>query len=187
MQNGHPRLFIAKTGMITAVGPNTLMTSAFVAAGRSGYEISHHRSKNNERITMALVPSAVFDEFNLELEECNPYNAQFDHTLKMAIIAAREALESQPIAQPIPLILSMPEPMHAPAMPNGLLTRNLAEHCAPVITPELTRSFHNGRAAGIQAIDFAFQYLSDNPLILIGASESLTLIALANWMKTSAC
>lgn len=167
-----PHLYIANTGMITALGANTLMTSAAITAARSGYQISHHRSKNGERITMALVPETIFDQVEFEIEECNPYNAQFDHTIKLAIIAAQQACNGQPLIHPIPLLLSMPEPGFGPTMPHGLLTQNLANHCAPAIAPELTRSFHSGRAAGMEAIDFAFRYLTNNSLILIGASDS---------------
>lgn len=166
------RLYIANTGMITSVGHSTITNSVAVAAGISGYQRTSHRSKSGDSITMALVPAAVFDEFAAEIEECNPYNAQFDHRIKMAIIAAQESCKGQPLTQPVPLMLAMPEPEAGPLMPHGLLTSNLAAHCAPAISPELTRSFHTGRAAGIEAIEFAFQHLSGNPLILIGGSDS---------------
>lgn len=166
------RLYLAGTGMITAAGPTAAMTYTFFAARRSGYEISEYRNKNKERITMALVPDGVFDEFELELEICNPYNAQFDHILKLGVIAALQACEGHSITQAIPLMLAMPEPEFGPTTPHGLLTANLAEHCAPAFSPELTRSFHSGRAAGIEAIDFAFHYLHAHLLIMIGASDS---------------
>lgn len=176
MKNGistmPPRLYIASIGMITGAGPSSLANYTLAAAGHSAYETTHHRSKNGERITMSLVPTAIFDEFTLELEECNPYNAQIDHTLKMAIIAAQHACENQRITNPIPLMLAMPEPTIGPTLPHGLLARNLAEHCAPAIAPELTRSFHSGRAAGVEAIDFTFRHLTNNPLIMIGSSDS---------------
>lgn len=166
------RLYIANMGMITSIGYSATTTYFAAAAGISGYQRTHHRSKNGEPITMALVPPAVFDEFESEIEECNPYNAQFDHRIKMAIIAAQESCKNQPLTQPVPLMLAMPEPECGPVMPHGLLTSNLAEHCAPAISPELTRSFHSGRAAGMEAIEFAFRHLPGNPFILIGGSDS---------------
>ncbi|HSC67031.1 MAG TPA: hypothetical protein VLC79_05050 [Cellvibrio sp.] len=173
MNNGlSHQLYIANMGMITAIGPSATSTYYAVAAGISGYQRTDQRSKNGEPITMALVPPALFDEFAFEVEECNPYHAQFDHRIKMAIITAIDACKDQPITQPIPLMLAMPEPESGPVMPHGLLTDNLAAHCGPAISPELTRSFHTGRAAGIEAIEFAFHRLSGNPLILIGASDS---------------
>lgn len=173
MNNGlSKRLYIAGTGMITAIGYSSTTTSLFLAAAQSGYQRTHHRSKNGEPITMALVPSEVFDTVDFEVEECNPYHAQFDHRLKMAVIAARETLQHHPINQPIPLMLAMPEPDFGPAVPHGLLTNNLAELCAPAVSPQLTRSFHCGRAAGIEALDFAFRHLAENQFILIGGSDS---------------
>ena len=173
MNNGlSKQLYIAGLGMITSVGPSSNATYFAVTAGKSGYQRSHHRSKNGELITMALVPADVFDVVDFEVEECNPYNGQFDHRLKMAIIAAREALQQYPISQPIPLMLAMPEPDFGPSMPHGLLTNNLAELCAPAVSPELTRSFHSGRAAGMEALDFAFRHLADSKFVLIGGSES---------------
>lgn len=173
MNNGlSHHLYIANMGMITSIGHSTITNSVAVAAGVSGYQRTHHRSKNGDPITMALVPPAVFEEFASEIEECNPYNAQFDHRIKMAIIAAQESCKGQPLTQPVPLMLAMPETDLEPVMPHGLLTRNLAEHCAPAISPELTRSFHSGRAAGIEAIEFAFRHLAGNPFILIGGSDS---------------
>jgi 3-oxoacyl-[acyl-carrier-protein] synthase-1 len=173
MNNGMSnQLYIAGTGMITSISPSATSTYLAVAAHISGYQLSHYLSKDDEPVTMALVPEAVFDAFEYELEECNPYNAQFDHTIKMAIIAVQQIREEKALAHPIPLLLAMPEPEYGPAMPNGLLIRNLAEHCAPAITSELTRSFHSGRAAGMEAIDFAFRYLANNPLVIIGGSDS---------------
>ena len=68
--------------MITAIGHSCTTTYFAWAAGRSGYQRTHYRSQNGEPITMALVPPDVFDVVNFEVEECNPYHAQYDHRLK---------------------------------------------------------------------------------------------------------
>lgn len=73
---------------------------------------------------MAEVPTEVFELLEYELEECDSYNAQYDHIIKMAILALGEACCGQSVAQPIPLILSMPEPESGPCVPLGLLTRS---------------------------------------------------------------
>ena len=168
-----PRLYLAGTGMITSVGPSAPITAVAIAAGRSGYQLSRYINKRGKPIKMAEVPAAVFDALDYELEECDFYNAQYDHTIKMAIIALYEACHGQCFLESIPLILSMPEPESGPVVPHGLLMRNLAEQCSPAIAPALTRTIHSGRAAGIEAIDFAFQYLiKTNELILVGGSDS---------------
>lgn len=168
-----PRLYIAGTGLITSVGPTTAATALAVRAGKTGYQQSSYLSKNGKPITMAEVPAEVFDLLEYELEECDSYNAQYDHTIKMAILALGEACRSQSVAQPIPLILSMPEQESGPCVPLGLLTRNLAEQCSPLVHSALTRACHSGRAAGMEAIAFAFRYLLDShDYILVGGSDS---------------
>ncbi|PUA26740.1 MAG: hypothetical protein B0W54_23690 [Cellvibrio sp. 79] len=176
MSNGlpsaSPLLYIAGTGMITAIGPSASMTFAATCAGKSGYQISNYLSKNNKPITMSLVPATVFEALDYELEECNPYNAQYDHVIKMAIYALTDACQGYSIEGPLPLILAMPEPDLGPTVDHGLLIRNLITHCAPAVSSALTRTFHSGRAAGMDAIDFAFQYLLNNSLLLVGGSDS---------------
>ena len=49
----------------------------------------------------------------------------------------------------------------------------LASNIQPWLSPELCRSFYSGRAAGIEAIDFAFRYLYDTqyPYLMVGGSD----------------
>src|SRR5690606_40450431 len=60
-----------------------------------------------------------------------------------------------------------------PILPLGLLIRNLAEQCSTLVHSALTRACHSGRAAGMEAIAFAFRYLLDSQdYILVGGSDS---------------
>lgn len=168
-----PKLYIAGIGMITPVGHNTAMTAAAVRAGVSTYAISNFYGKNNEPITMASVPGLIFDEIDAEIGEGSRSNPRHNRVVKMAIIAIREACANQYTKQPIPLVLAMPE---GQADVDGLvpLIPTLEQNCKPWVSVQQSRSIHSGRAAGMEAIDFAFRYLYDlpNDFLLIGGSDS---------------
>lgn len=168
-----PKLYIAGMGMITPVGFNTAMTAAAVRAGVNAYAISNFYGKNNEPITMASVPGLIFDEIDAEIGEGSRSNPRHNRVVKMAIIAIREACANQSTQQPIPLVLAMPE---GQADVEGLvpLIPTLEQNCKPWVSVPQSRSIHSGRAAGMEAIDFAFRYLYDlpNDFFLVGGSDS---------------
>ncbi len=166
------QLYVARMGMISPLGATSIATAAAVNAGLSAYSLSNYNNEAGEPITLAEVPDALFDEMQLEIEESDVYCAQYDRIIKMAILAAQQACNGLAPATSIPLILAMPEP-DVPTVHHGLLTRNLAQHVTPYINPAITRSIFSGRAAGIEAIEFAFRYLHQtHPYMLIGGSDS---------------
>ncbi|RYZ82617.1 MAG: hypothetical protein EOO68_34125 [Moraxellaceae bacterium] len=168
-----PKLYIAGMGMVTPVGGNVAMTAAAVNAGVSGYELSKFSNVNKNPVTMALVPWQLFAELDVNIDEGERFNEQHDRIIRMAIYAIREACADHKINAPIPLLLSMPDiPRDLSGLPS--LTQSLTENCAPIVEANLTRSFYSGRAAGIEAIDFAFDYLlnANQDFILIGGSDS---------------
>lgn len=168
-----PKLYIAGIGMITPVGANTAMTAAAVNAGVSAYAETSNYDQQNRPITMASVPNIIFDEIEAEIDEGKRFNGRHDRVTKMAIIAIREACANQSTKQSIPMVLAMPE---GQTDVEGLspLIQNLAHNCKPWVSSEQSRSIYTGRAAGMEAIDFAFRYLYDFPsdFILIGGSDS---------------
>lgn len=168
-----PLLYIAGMGMITPLGPSVATTVAAVNAGISAYQQSRYTTAAGDAITMAEVPTAIFDDFDAEIDEGESYNEQYDHMIKMAIVALEKTCCNQSIEQPIPLVLAMPELDISPAIKHSLLVRNLAKNCARWISPALTRVCHSGRAAGMECIEFAFKYLCDKyDRILVGGSDS---------------
>ena len=168
-----PLLYIAGMGMITPLGPSVGTTVAAVNAGISAYQQSRYYTAKGDAITMAEVPAAIFEDFEAEIDEGESYNEQYDHMIKMAIVALEEACRNQPIEQPIPLVLAMPELDISPAIKHSLLGRNLAKICASWISPSLIRACHSGRASGIESIEFAFKYLHDKyDRVLVGGSDS---------------
>lgn len=180
------RLYIAGMGMITALGPTVGTTVAAVNAGISAYNISEYDTPDGEPITMATIPDAVFDHLDVDIDEGDRFNSRHDRLIKMAIIALREACSSQQTEQPVPFLLGMSE-MSVENDKLSSLIENLQQNCKPWISTGLSRSFYIGRAAGLDAIDFAFRYLYElpHPFILIGASDSYSDEELLNPLARS--
>jgi 3-oxoacyl-[acyl-carrier-protein] synthase-1 len=169
-----PKLYIAGMGMITPVGFDTASTAAAVRAGKSGYQISNsYYGENDEPVTMASVPDIIFDEINAEISGGNRHNDRHDRVLKMAILAIREACAQCAVQKPIPLLLALPEGQDDTG---GLspYAKNMESNCQPWVSVAHYRTMHSGRAAGMEAIYFAFQYLGNsvNDYVLIGGSDS---------------
>jgi 3-oxoacyl-[acyl-carrier-protein] synthase-1 len=173
-----PRLYIASTGMVTPVGGNTAMTAAAINAGISAYQASSFTTQSDDAITMARVPEEVIDTFQGEFDEGNCFNWRHDRVTKMAILAlqqtcAQATTDQATTDQAVPLLLAMPE---RNSDDDGLssLIDNLANNLSPWINAEISRSFYSGRASGMEAIAFAFDYLYDEkyPYILVGGSDS---------------
>ena len=170
------RLYIAGMGMITPVGANTAMTAAAVKAGISGYKSSEYYTQEGQQpITMTSVPTEIFSQMQVEIDEGRYYSGQYDRIIKMAILALREAVSGQKIEQPIPLILAMPEdlPNLTYIDPEALRTNLLKQKDLP-LQADMVRYIRTGRAAGIQGLALAQRYLYDlnADYVLIGGSDS---------------
>lgn len=169
------KLYIAGMGMITPVGWNVPMTVAAVNAGISAYAASGYANQQGQAITMAGVPASVFFESEAQIDEGVWYSELHDHIIKMAIIAIKEACGNQPIMQPVPLILGMPEILpdveHISA--TSLIT-NLVNNCQPWLSTQHCSTIDGGRAAGMEALESAFRVMDDvpGPFMLIGGSDS---------------
>lgn len=167
------KLYIAGMGMITSVGANTAMTVASVNAGISAYAVSNFCGQDNESITLASVPNSAFLKIDADIEKGSLFNVRHDRVIKMAIQAIREACAQQTTHQRIPLALAMPQEQ---SDDNGLapFIPALEKNCQPWISAALTHRICSGRAAGIDAVDFAFREFFDlpNDFMLIGGSDS---------------
>lgn len=168
------KLYIASTGMITPVGANTTMTAAMVRAGTGAHSSSHFYGRNDAPITMALVPDGVFADIDADIIEGNRFNERQDRVIKMAILAIREACAQRPARQPIQLLLALPEGQGEVVEGFSPFVENLQKNCQPWVSAGHCRQFHFGRAAGLEAMAFAFRYLHDLPddYLLIGGSDS---------------
>ena len=168
-----PKLYIAGMGMITPVGGNVAMTAAAVEAGISAYKGSAFTTDTGKQITMTRVPDEIFAEFEGELDDGERFNMRHDRVVKMAMLALREACAQSAAEQAVPLILAMPE-IKSDSEGLSSLVANIANNLKPWVDPAIARGIHSGRASGMEAIAFAFQYLygPQYPYVLVGGSDS---------------
>ena len=163
-----PKIYIAGIGMITAIGAHTAMTAAAVRAGVSGYKACDYLNQKGQPITMARVPAEVFTSPEFEIDE-GSYPSRL---IIMAIIALREALASQSIQQPIPLILALPEKGVGTIEPETLISNLLKQKDLP-LRADRVQCIAGGRAAGIQGLGWAIQHLEQGAdFVLLGGSDS---------------
>lgn len=169
-----PKLYIAGIGMITPVGFDTTSTAAAVRAGVSGYQASSYYTKKGQPITMAAVPEEVFRSEKFKINEGDRYGDLYDHVIKMAILALREAVAGQTIKNSVPLLLALPE--EVPGVehtPPKLLIENLLNQSDLPLRKDAVRCIATGRAAGIEALDWAFSHLyaKGEDFVLLGGSD----------------
>lgn len=183
MSDAHnaPKAYIAGIGMITSIGADLPATAAAVNAEISGYQLSSFFNKQGQPMTLATVPTEVFSlvEIEIETETWAYYSAQYDHIIKMAVMALSEALRSaadkQFIKHPIPLILALPEAHEQKNyIPIDLLIHNLLQQAHLPLKKEWIHCLPTGRAAGIQGVEVALSTLYEQGYdqVLIGGSDS---------------
>ncbi len=167
------KLYIAGMGMVSPIGENVAITAAMVDSEVSAYRASHFSTAANQKITMAQVPDDMIGQCEATIEEGDCFNIRHDRVTRLAILALQQTCAQLRYDQAIPLILAMPD--GAPQNTElSAFTVNIANNMQPWINPAMSRSLYSGRASGIEAIDFAFQYLYGNqyPYILVGGSDS---------------
>ncbi len=180
------KIYLAASGMITAVGANTAQTVAAVRADISAFEASEYLTPEGQPITFATVPHQIFDEFETELDIGSEHGELMDRQIKMAIIAASEAVAQAGSEKTMPLILALPQDIpyvgHCPARK---MLNNLVNQAELDIDSKQSRSIQSGRAGGIEALDLAHRYLYglDCDYVLVGGSDSYRDYALLNFLN----
>ena len=176
--NNTRKAYIAGIGMITSVGADTDMTAIGIEAEYSGYRASAYSNHAGQFITMANVPDEVFSLFPEGIHEGDYYGDHADRSIKMSLLAIKEALATAKvngiIPKVIPLVLAMPESQtNIKHINSPLLIKNLIEYGELPINPELVYRIHTGRAGGIQGLDIALRYLYEleYEFVLIGGSD----------------
>ncbi|VAW86668.1 hypothetical protein MNBD_GAMMA18-140, partial [hydrothermal vent metagenome] len=173
------KAYIAGIGMITSIGADAPSTAAAVNAEVSGYQLSSFFNKQGKPMTLATVPTDVFSLVEVEIDTGAYYSAQYDHIIKMAVVALSEALrsaaEKQFIKHPVPLILALPEEHEKKNyIPIDLLIHNLLKQEHLPLKQEWIHCLATGRAAGIQGLELTLNalYEQGHDHVLIGSSDS---------------
>jgi len=167
------KAYIAGIGMITPVGANAAMTVASVNAGISAYKISRHFNQQEYPITMASVPEEIFSSFDDEIISGRNYSGQYDHIIKMAMLALKETIARINIKNSIPLVFATPEKKDN-YIPLELLLTNLLKRKDIPLDENSLRFISTGRDACIQGLSAAMEYLykEGNEFVLLGSSDS---------------
>lgn len=170
-----PRLYLSSMGMVNALGGSVPMVCAAARAGINRYTLSRFVDDNGDPIRLAPVPDAVFDLPGWEIDEGDEHSEPQDHAIKMALHALGQIAGQGVIPEQAPLLLAMNESeLESNCLPLDKLTANLALSGHQWFHSELLRSLHTGRAAGLEAVAFAYDYLAEAypDGIVIGATDS---------------
>lgn len=170
-----PPLYLSGMAMLNAVGNCVPMVFAGINAGMNRYQLSDFADRHDQPIRLAPVPEAVFALEGWDLDEGNQHSEAQDHALKMALHALAQLQNQSAIPEQAPLLLAMSEPqLQCDCLPLAKFKSNLERAGHHWLHPELLRSLHSGRAAGIEAVGFAYDYLAElyPNGIVIGASDS---------------
>ncbi|HMW47392.1 MAG TPA: hypothetical protein PKD17_01090 [Cellvibrionaceae bacterium] len=166
--------YIAATGMITPVGPNTAATHAAVAAGISAYADSNHYNKQSHPMRMALIPEDALPPLNPALNVLGlSYRQQ--RLLRIAVPALLEAVSKQPLNEPAALFLALPESIPGCDFKTDLnFIAALEIQSGVLLNKAASQIFTSGRAGGFEAIAAAMAYLSQNgnSVALVGGLDT---------------
>lgn len=164
-------IYIAGMGMVTSVGANSAMTTASVKANISAYALSDYNNHEDDPIKMTQVPGDFFDALGPILENDIRRDSYQARIAMMAIAALREL--SLKGTDTIPLIFGMPEGNTVSCNVQNVM-QNIVLNFPNFLDQKWCRVLLSGRAAAIEAIQLAYDYLyqSDVPYVLIGGSDS---------------
>ncbi len=174
MQN-RPKIYLVGSGVISAVGGTAITTAAAVRADISQYQESPDHNKRLRPMKMALVPDAALPPLNEQLVLTEELTARQSRMLRMADPALKEALKSYPLHEPIPLLLAGPETLpHCPVPLQEHFLDDIMLQTGANIHRKNSRLLPTGRAGGLQAIKWVFEYFetTGKDYVLIGGVDS---------------
>lgn len=165
---------IVRVGMTSSVGLSALQTAAAVRAGISGYRASCILDRNEERVTLAIVPEQDLPERSPALSG-NGLSGRKMRMLRLASAALLECMAEERFPEQIPLLLAVPD-VHP-----GLLfdigrefLDRLVEQVGAPFDVKKSRVYSQGRAGGLWALNEAITRLRAGAAdrILVGGVDS---------------
>ncbi len=170
-----PHIYIADTGMITAVGANTKMTACAVRTGTNMYHASQNHNKRLKPMKIAWVPDDALPVLSDKLASMEMLTARQTRMLLLAEPALKEAMKNYPLNTSIPLFLSGPEiiPGCPPPIQDNFIDHLIIQTGAN-IDRKNSRFFATGRVGGFQAVDMVFKYFEATGMdyALLGGVDS---------------
>ena len=167
------RVYIARTGLITATGGTSDMVGAVFRTGISAYQRANYFTHDRHLITLAQVPEESLPPVTdaLGISTCSLRDQRL---IRMLQVAAEQALQEYS-GQPVPLLLAGPENYRGL---NHQLGGNFLAHFAqqidlPIDYPA-SRVNSLGRAGVLEALRLAHHYLLElgHPFVLIGGVDT---------------
>ncbi len=171
MNNKH--FFLAASGMVTPLGANTAMTTAAVNASISAYTLADFYNRHFQPVKVTEMPPAVFAAQGIDVSNWSGTHPA--RVAAMARLAVQQVITGEPPEKSIPLVLALPEANHQGVSALGAdVVKHLAGNFPGWISTVMSRCVYSGRAAGMEALAFAFDYLYDLPTdyFLVGGSDS---------------
>ncbi len=168
------QVFIERSGMITAVGGTGELTSLAVAAGMNCYSESSYVNRDGFKMKLAQVPTDALGELVEPLQDVK-MSKRHKRCVLLGALALEDALNGEENISDIPLFLGLPEPI--PGCVDSIQS-SLVSHISLQAGIEFdvvnSRVFRSGRAAGMLAIDLAFQYFetTGKTRVIVGGVDS---------------
>lgn len=167
-----PRVFVAASAMVTAVGQSAATTAAAVTAGVSRFEDSDMLNKRLRPIRMALVREEALPQAP-ELSSMMMPSRQ-ERMLRLAVAALNDLAQQGVSIESLPLFLALPENLPGKTTPwQGNFIQLLSALSGSEFAAA-SRAVSLGRAGGLHAIDLAHKYFaaSDGDFVLVGGVDT---------------
>jgi 3-oxoacyl-[acyl-carrier-protein] synthase-1 len=168
------KIYIAKTGLITATGWNSEMVGAVFRAGLSAYERANYFTYDHHLITLAQVPEESLPPVSEALAESRKCSLRDLRLIRMFQASAEEIFQGYE-GEPVPLLLAGPE--NYPGLNNQIdktFFAALAQQVDLPIDYSISRINSLGRTGVIDALRHAHHYLFEleYPYVLIGGVDT---------------
>lgn len=165
-------MYIANTGLVTAIGASTSMVHAVYRTGLSGYASASYFTHDHHLMTLAQVPDAALPPLADTLED--RLGPRDQRLLRLAHAAAVEALVGY-AGEPLPLLLAGPQ--NYAGLQNQLdrdFIPALAAQTALPIDGGASRLLSTGRTGVLEALRLADHYLYDLEMdaVLVGGVDT---------------
>lgn len=167
-------MYIANTGLITAIGASTRMVHAVYRTGLSAYATANYFTHDHHLMTLAQLPDAALPPLVPALENSDFLNLRDQRLVRFAQVAASEALASYE-GNPVPLLLAGPQ--NYSGLQNQLdrdFFPALQQQTDLPIDYAASRLISTGRTGVLEALRLADHYLYDLGLnaVLIGGVDT---------------
>jgi len=156
---GH-EAWVVGVGMMTPVGDSAAQTATSIRAGISRYQESAIHNRELQPMTMALLPEDSLPVLNGALTSAGTMTIRRSRMLRLAGAALREAVHEKSSLADAPIFLALPEshPDQESSVDESFLYE-LAGQSELDFDPAESAIFPAGRAAGLQALLAALEYL----------------------------